>query len=481
MSNQKVLSTFAANKTQGGLIFNKFGGSTIVRHPRRPNTDTAVIAADLSIIDPANAVLFRLNPNTPLNGLGSSSQVAVEWSFSAGLNIHRIDSVKIEMLVRNAGLTPVFIAPTPFWFNSVQMSATSAGDQPFWTTNASSHITQLVWNYEEQHALKIAREENFRSTNGFGEAAIELAAATPGPGIVSSYYSFLQAGDSLAPGETRRVAFYLLDSLLQAPGFTPQVLIANTLSMDIRATFNAGDVWSSANNSVTIDNVQLVFEGARADEGQLMKIGTFLRAPETKLIIPNKRYITAVENFASIAADTPVTVNLRTFVGTFSSLKFYLGPSGAKTSTTGVDSLLQLYTAKSGDSSTNVIVQGSKGEAFQIKNFNLLQQGVQITDTVNMSSQDLQTRAMSTSEEKAFLGQYYPAIYNYSFSTDTMRDEHTAPSIRHGYRVLQGDYSLQFEVSAPLTNVNLYIVGNMYQELVYEAQSSAGRPDLYLV
>lgn len=473
------LPSFLSNRKAEGVLFEKVGGLTTVIKRGTNGTETAKMGLDIARFLPQEQVSYRLNPSSPFpTTIAASAGAQMDFQLSCEANIHTINSARVDITI-TAGASDIIVAPSCFWFGVASMSLSSASSQPIWDQQWMDYLGQLL-KYEPEEAKRIMSESGFRSVGPFGDIAISQTGIA-GSGVISNFSSPLESGPAILAGQSRVFSYYLMDSPLEAVGFSPLYLRGTTASMNMRFVWAANPLYwaNAAAQSATISNVQLCLEGCRMQELVRSGVEEYLTSPNVNLSISYARPIRQIETYASLSSSSQTTVQLRNMVGLFSDIVFFISNEGQTTAANGPNSLLQSYSPQADDTSTGVVTPGLYGLAYRVQAFNFLNNGVVVADSIQLSNDQLNQRALCATEEKAYLLNKYESLYIYSFSSNTLRDTHLCPGPIHGTRYLNSVNSIQFNViNSIATPCAVNVSGRLQCELHYSTDSTGrGRCD----
>src|SRR5690606_15386518 len=153
--------TVLGNKKPIGTLFYKSNGLTTLYRPGSNGTETTRMGLIASSFLPQSQITYRLNSSTAIpQNVTAAGSSQFDYILSKNINVHQINSVRLEITLQNNSGVDVQIAPTPFWFNQVAISSNSACAQPIWSQQPMDYIFQLM-KYEEQEAVRILNESGF--------------------------------------------------------------------------------------------------------------------------------------------------------------------------------------------------------------------------------------------------------------------------------------------------------------------------------
>lgn len=471
------LPSFLSNRKPEGVLFEKVGGLTAVIKRGTNGTESTKMGLDIARFLPQEQVSYRLNPSSPFpQNIAASAGAQMDFQLSCEANIHTINSARVDVTI-TAGGADIIVAPSCFWFGVASMSLSSASSQPIWDQQWQDYLAQLI-KYEPEEAKRIMSESGFRSVGPFGDIAISQSAVVGPPvGVISNFSSPLESGPAILAGQSRVFSYYLMDSPLEAVGFSPLYLRGTTASMNMRFVWAANPLYwaNAAAQTATITNVQLCLEGCRMQELVRAGVEEYLTSPNVNLSISYARPIRQIETYASLSSSAQTTVQLRNMVGLFSDIVFFISNEGQTTAANGPNSLLQSYSPQADDTSTGVVTPGLTGLAYRVQAFNFLNNGVVVADSVTLSNDTLNQRALCATGEKSYLLNKYESLYLYSFAANCLIDTHSCPGPVHGTRYLNSVNSIQFNVMNNIaTPVAVNVSGRLQCELHYSTDS-AGR------
>lgn len=469
-------SRFLGNKKRLPPLFHRSGGLTSLVKRGTNGTESVDMGLVQSTFLPQKQVSYRLQPSTPTpTTIGGTNGSQVNFQFSSTENVHNVNSVRIDLTFVNGTGVSVPMAPSPFFFESSSMSLSSSSSVPFFDQRSQDYCHQLML-YEEQEAVRILRESNFRGVGPYGEIAISQSEIVgPPAGVISNFHSPLEAGADLAIGETRTISYYLMDSPLECSGFSPLFLRDTTTSITISFNFASNFLtWAAAAGAaVQIQNVNLTIEGTKMDPIAAEGVKRALCRPNINIALSYTRPIRSVETFATLSDTTEYTVVLREMVGIFSYLSFAIWNDGTTTSANGKNSLIQSYSPQADNTASGTVTPGTVGGIYQVSNFNFLKSGSVVEDSIRLTSDQLNQRGLCSTQEKSFLLNYYPAMYLYSFSNNALEDGHYNPGCLHGVSYLDSTNAIQFTPGTTIaTPTRMVVTGRLCCELVYSTDAS---------
>ena len=464
-----------ANKEQISPLHPE--GFKLLNDPLNPAMKT-IVSSELASILAQNPVSLYLAPTQSTNlaniGSGRGSFISIELG---PYDLVKIDSIKLTVTLSNPSLVnDCYVAPSPAWWDNVSISTTNAQGNPDWLDDnegLNGYHMNMLDSMPREECLKILGEEGFQTQRN--DAFQQFTALSPSSGSIISYPA-LYPGVIIPPGGSRQISYYILGSYLTIQGFVLGML-KDAQKLSIRFNFKNGDEWLSANNAAVVSDAILSIEGKRCSPAYMQEVKAALRVSNRSISIPYFRPVAQTFPLGDTSTSKRTYV-LTQFTGQFAFLSFSLGPSDPATSNTPTSAVgsAQYLQAIAPDvftvdtvGNTVTVGQGNHGELYEVDRVTLKIDGVMTWNTPNLSSQQLNTLAMSSTDNTSYLIPQYPARFIVPFSAD-IRDVCYAKGFRHGIADLTSNASLEFTPLNVLpASTTLRVFGAKATELLYYA------------
>lgn len=474
-SFQPSTSGLLANKEQISPLYPD--GFKKLVDPLNPSLHT-IVSSELATILAQNPVSLYLAPtqSTNLSTIGGPRGTFI--SFELGpYDLVKIDSIKLSVILTNPSLVnDLYVAPSPCWWNSVNISTANVQSDPDWLEEGlgvNGYHMNMLDAMPREECLKILGEEGFQTQRN--DTFQQFISTSASAGSIQSSPA-LYPGIIIPPGGSRTVSYYLLGCFATIQGFVLSML-KGAQRLSIRFNFKEGAQWLSANGAVTVSDAVLSLEGKRCSNAYMQEVKAALAITSRSVSIPYFRPVAQSFSQTYVAGKKAQHV-LTQFVGQFAFLSFALGPSNPATSNTPTTPAgsAQYFQSIAPDvfnvdtvANTVTVGQGNSGQLYEVDNITLKLDGVSVWNTPSLTSQQLNTLAMSCTENTSYLIPQYPGRYLFPF-TANLNDVLHGNGFRHGIADLTANASLEFNpINALPADTTLYVFAAKASELLYFA------------
>lgn len=449
-----------------------------------------VIAKQLADFCPSQANSFYQSPvqSSIPTIISSPGNSFVRFEITEIPNLVKIDSVKVEFTIQNTSATDIgYVAPVPGWFNSVDFSTDDSNSNPMWRSLSQGsmlvdHIGQIMLR-DRSEAVRILSEEGFKPAQYVtaGEDNIQISEPAANQFILDKS-SPLQADPEIAPLTSRKFSLYILGSPLTQTTFMLGML-RGSQKATLNLSFKAGSIWSFVNTgTLVVTDCRLSFEGKQTTPNIYQKIIEMINTPGRSISIPYARNCIQSFSSSSYPIDADQTFSLTQFNGQLLNLFFYMSQSspsltsGAGTPTNRAQSFLQGFSSQlltvdvAGGTST--LVAGTTGALQRLYDVNIQIGGGQVSSTPQLSDDQVQTLAMSATDNKSYLIPIYgKSLMIYPFSTDLYKSLVEQRVFAHGCVPARGNLAITLKPRSTLLNSTFFVSASQASQLVYSAEN----------